>query len=925
MTKQLALAAFLALNNAFALAQVTWHQKLPANSGGIVLPYCQLSFENGAYLVNSTNSVYVLSATGRITGRIEKSGSPSNIWATSLKRVNAATGLPYFLQVRRTVNGLTGYTLVENSPGFGDFQAVTFADSLGAAGFFRPKLLNISENEFVVFGRQFVRRINYAPATGFSEAWVKPLSKPMTDVILLGNQFVMADETNGLHGLDLDGNLLWSKELPYTLRTLRATGDGFIACARNTTTAVILKLDADGDVVWEKTTADKDYYEALPAPGGGFVAVGSSPGGTPKIVLTKFGAAGDALWRREYSDGNGASLLATADGGWAVLGRSANAAVFIKTDADGNAPDLENPLFRGVELETANLTTQLFPSPNVFTAPNGAATFESKADSASSIYTVAPWMGGWAENGDLHLSVHTFPANNTDYKVGLSGGAAEDFNRAWKISRLEINALRRDFKTDNTLDQLVPFDLLTWPAKGNPHLKQNLDFSPLTTNPDLFPAPFVDANGDGVYNVYDGDYPKIKGDEMAWFVLNDNTPHATPMGLPLNVDLFVSAYRYDCQPEGLLSDAIFLDFEMVNRSDNDYSEVYFGLYNDFDLGCYADDYVGSMPDVDTYYVYNTDDFDMNCADGVQGFEFEIPVQTGTFLNHPMSRAAHSATTNDGLFPAFADNALEFYNILTGKWADGTPLTIGGVGYNPGSTALADHAFPDNPAGFSGWSMCSENLAIADRRMSPSHGPFDFVAGDTFLLRTVYAFHPNIQHPCPDVFSSVKSNVAQVQSWHDDGTLDARADLGQVVNLPNGQSIALNASTLGATYAWSTGATTASINVTTSGIYSVEVTHATGCRITEEVFVQQELATQQPLNVPVWNLQPNPAKDALHIACAECAGEDLRVVVRNAQGVAVGTSAGLRLDVARHAAGFYWVELWQGMAFLGSRKLIKMEN
>jgi hypothetical protein len=49
-----------------------------------------------------------------------------------------------------------------------------------------------------------------------------------------------------------------------------------------------------------------------------------------------------------------------------------------------------------------------------------------------------------------------------------------------------------------------------------------------------------------------------------------------------------------------------------------------------------------------------------------------------------------------------------------------------------------------------------------------------------------------------------------------------------------------------------------------------------------------------------------------------------VVVRNAQGAAVGASAGLRLDVARHAAGFYWVELWQGMAFLGSRKLIISE-
>jgi PKD repeat protein len=50
-------------------------------------------------------------------------------------------------------------------------------------------------------------------------------------------------------------------------------------------------------------------------------------------------------------------------------------------------------------------------------------------------------------------------------------------------------------------------------------------------------------------------------------------------------------------------------------------------------------------------------------------------------------------------------------------------------------------------------------------------------------------------------------------------------------------VTLDAENLGSTYLWSTGATTRTINVTTSGTYSVTITSAQGCQITETVEVQ----------------------------------------------------------------------------------------
>lgn len=51
----------------------------------------------------------------------------------------------------------------------------------------------------------------------------------------------------------------------------------------------------------------------------------------------------------------------------------------------------------------------------------------------------------------------------------------------------------------------------------------------------------------------------------------------------------------------------------------------------------------------------------------------------------------------------------FYYKMIGKWAANVPVTIGGSGYNPGSTDTTNYVFNANPADVLGWSMCTANM------------------------------------------------------------------------------------------------------------------------------------------------------------------------------------------------------------------------
>ena len=110
----------------------------------------------------------------------------------------------------------------------------------------------------------------------------------------------------------------------------------------------LIRTDADGNIVWEKTYGGSGWDEACSAEqtrDGGYIVTGffSTSGGSIPVWLLKTDANGDLEWERTFGRGwcEGRSVQQTRDGGYVVAAipdeNSVGAVWLIKTDADGNA------------------------------------------------------------------------------------------------------------------------------------------------------------------------------------------------------------------------------------------------------------------------------------------------------------------------------------------------------------------------------------------------------------------------------------------------------------------------------------------------------------------------------------------------------------------------------------------------------------
>lgn len=290
---------------------------------------------------------------------------------------------------------------------------------------------------------------------------------------------------------------------------------------------------------------------------------------------------------------------------------------------------------------------------------------------------------------------------------------------------------------------------------------------------------FYDTNADGIYNPQDGDFPILDPalpdaipDEMAWSVFNDlQDIHTTTQGLPIGVEVQLMVYAFNCSDNEVLNHSIFTRHKIINKSAESLLDCKMGFFTDFDLGCYVDDYFGCDTTLNTQYFYNADNIDGDPQCIVPSYGENPPVQAVTFLNHSLSNLMYynNASFTDPPFPTTDPNdASDFYNLLNSRFKDGTPLTQGGSGYDPLSTAVVNHAFYDNPNDPNGWSMITENMFIADRRTVASTGPFNLNPGASFQLDAAYSFH---REPGADHLENVDvalNNIPGLQDFFDSG-------------------------------------------------------------------------------------------------------------------------------------------------------------
>lgn len=357
-----------------------------------------------------------------------------------------------------------------------------------------------------------------------------------------------------------------------------------------------------------------------------------------------------------------------------------------------------------------------------------------KFDCLKTVFSAGLWQTG--EVGNIVASAIQTYAEENNYDPGpinlltyqRDTNLIQKYNKVWKVDRADILAFRENFLNGNLANgsYIIPEPILKWPAIGD-----------TTKGEPFYIAPFTDANNDGIYNPLQGDYPKIKGDQALFVVMNDLKPRNNSDESLLYTEIRLMAYAYTCnrllptELQDAMNYTVFYDYTIISRNQEPIDDYRFGFWTDFDLGNYADDFMGSNPKEQYAFAYNGKEND----EGPEGYG-ENPPAIATVLVDSLrikSTQARSGMTNclmyNNDFSITGNPVLpvHYSNYMHSIWKDGRPLW-----YQNRLNDTANHIYPfnDDLKGRGFWSMEGLNVPPQDRRMIMASGGHTLNSFDT---------------------------------------------------------------------------------------------------------------------------------------------------------------------------------------------------
>ncbi len=365
--------------------------------------------------------------------------------------------------------------------------------------------------------------------------------------------------------------------------------------------------------------------------------------------------------------------------------------------------------------------------------------YESSENSVHSIIAnTGLWVG--AKRFDGSIFVHHPGLNTEEYIDPI-------YKKVFRVTAEEIHAHRQDFEENYIINDPIPA-IYAWPGAGNPHFDGEID-DPDIFFQDLNTAPFFDRNGDGVYNPDDGDYPSLPcispdqgwitftmPTEMNWCLFQIKDPKNEEVVLQVTANL----YYFRCDSNMNIGRSMFVNYHWQQVSQLPYNEMYVGVVISPSIGEPQNDFVGSLPDNSAVYAYNATNNDSDFA--------QAPPATGVAVVETSQNSALGATPSsivhfyEGDNGDFAEATLapstpeEYYNLLSGKWKDGSPITEGGIGYETGGDTT-QFAFPGLPDDNNSWTEWQAGNPAGKRNILINYGLFNFEPSFIRTTRVAY--------------------------------------------------------------------------------------------------------------------------------------------------------------------------------------------
>jgi hypothetical protein len=387
-----------------------------------------------------------------------------------------------------------------------------------------------------------------------------------------------------------------------------------------------------------------------------------------------------------------------------------------------------------------------------------------KGSGKHSQFAASLWIGGIDAGGQLKIAAQTYRQTGNDFWPGaldVSTASITDegctaYDKHYLMYRDSV-ARFLEWRNDPTSvpGYQIPSMILDWPGNGN-----------AARNEDQFLAPFIDSNGDGVYDPLSGDYPAydltsqstpgnctgyIYGDQTLFWVFNDKgNIHTETGGQAIGIEVRAQAFSFATNDE--INNMTFYTYQVINRSTFTLNDTYFANWSDPDLGDYSDDFVGCDVPSGLGFCYNGDEDDGTGqgnsygknppASGVDFFQGPLRDPDGTDNdtsqtisgtgfgdgitdNERLGMEIFMVFKNDGTLEGNPSNATHFYNYMRAKWKDGLNLTYGENGRNPANPETK-FAFPwvSDPNNPTNW----EAAEAKDWRFVHSAGPFTLKPG-----------------------------------------------------------------------------------------------------------------------------------------------------------------------------------------------------